>query len=160
VDRYQGTNIPIGTVEAGGPAVSRTPLPVIPREGRGLISLEEMTADAVKNRAAPEQGVDFMGKTEFWQQPPMVQATEALIRRAEELKSIISNKYPIDGRKQAAAAMELMALEKEFGAGAKLGGLRGAQDAYSANYQAGGETQLPIQKTIDPRITASILGRK
>lgn len=160
VDRYQGTNIPIGTVEADGPAVSRTPLPVIPREGRGLMSLEEMTADAVKNRAAPEQGVDFMGKTEFWQQPAMKQATEAFIQRAEELRSIISNKYPIDGRKQAAALLELQALEKEFGAGAKLGGLRGVQDAYSANYQAGGETQLPIQKTFDPRITAAILGRK
>lgn len=160
VDRYQGTNIPIGTVEAGGPAVSRTPLPVIPREGRGLMSIEEITADAVRNRVAPEQGVDFMGKTEFWQQPPMVQATEAFIRRAEELKSIINNKYPIDGRKQAAALLELQALEKEFGAGAKLGGLRGQQDAYSAVYQAGGETQLPIQKTYDPRITAAILGRK
>jgi hypothetical protein len=119
-----------------------------------------MTANAVRNRAAPEQGIEFIGKTEFWQQPPMVQATEAFIRRAEELKSIINNKYPIDGRKQAAALLELQALEKEFGAGAKLGGLRGQQDAYSAVYQAGGETQLPIQKTYDPRITAAILGRK
>lgn len=159
IDRYTGTNIPIGTVEAGGAATSRTPLPVIPREGRGLLSLEEMTADAVRNRAAPEQGVDFMGKTEFWQQPAMKQSTEAFIRRAEELKSVINNKYPIDGRKQAAAAMELQALEKEFGAGAKLGGLRGPSDAYSALYQAG-DTQLPIQKTFDPRITAAILGRK
>jgi hypothetical protein len=136
------------------------PLPKLPPQERGILSLEEMTADAVRSRTAPEQGSDFMGKTEFWQQPAMKQATEAFIKRAEELKSIISNKYPIDGRKQAAALLELQALEKEFGAGAKLGGLRGVQDAYSANYQAGGETQLPIQKTFDPRITAAILGRK
>lgn len=159
-ERYQGTNIPIGTIEAGGPAVSRTPLPTLPPQGRGLLSLEDAQANVVRSRSIPEQGVDFMGKTEFWQQPVMKQATEAFIRRAEELRTIINNKYPIDGRKQAAAALELQALEKEFGAGAKLGGLRGPSDAYSALYQAGGETQLPIEKTFDPRITEAILGRR
>jgi len=132
---------------------------VIPQESQ-LMSLEEMTAEAVRNRASTErQPVDFMGKTEFWQQSAMKQATEAFIQRAAELRSIIDNKYPIDGRKQAAAAMELQALEREFGAGAKLGGLRGKSDAYTSVYQAG-DTQLPIQKTFDPRIAEAILGRK
>jgi hypothetical protein len=138
------------------PEVQYPPAP----EGRGLLSLADEQVAAIKNRGGAERPpVDFMGKTEFWQQKPMVEATEAFLRRAEELRSIINNKYPIDGRKQAAAAMELQALEKEFGAGAKLGGLRGKSDAYSALYQAG-DTQLPIQKTFDPRITAAILGRK
>jgi hypothetical protein len=138
------------------PEVQYPPAP----EGRGLLSIADEQVAAIKNRGGAERTpVDFMGKTEFWQQKPMVEATEAFIQRAEELRSIINNKYPIDGRKQAAAAMELQALEKEFGAGAKLGGLRGKSDAYSALYQAG-DTQLPIQKTFDPRITAAILGRK
>ncbi len=162
-----GLNIPPtpnARVEPGGVTkrMERKVLNALKKEPQHIpdrFSIEEMTADAVRNRNAPEQGVDFMGKTEFWQQPAMKQATEAFIQRAEELKSIINNKYPIDGRKQVAAAMELRALEKEFGAGAKLGGLRGPSDAYTAVYQAG-DTQLPIQKTFDPRITEAILGRR
>lgn len=162
-----GLNIPPtpnARVEPGGVTkrMERKVLNALKKEPQHIpdrLSIEEMTADAVRNRTAPEQGVDFMGKTEFWQHPAMKQATEAFIQRAEELKSIINNKYPIDGRKQVAAAMELQALEKEFGAGAKLGGLRGPSDAYTSVYQAG-DTQLPIQKTFDPRITEAILGRR
>jgi hypothetical protein len=132
---------------------------VIPQESP-LMSLEEITAEAVRNRASPERPpIDTMNKTEFWQQGPMVDATQAFIQRAEELKKIINNKYPIDGRKQAAAALELQALEQEFGAGAKLGGMRGKSDAYGPVYPTG-DPQLPIQKTFDPRITEAILGRK
>jgi hypothetical protein len=161
VDRYQGTNIPIGTVEAGGPAVSRTPLPVIPREGRGLMSVEEMTTEAVKTRAAPSQEtVPAMGKTEYWQQKEQVAVREAASSRAAELEAIINNKYPIDGRKQAAAAIELTELQKKFGEFAQPRGMRGPQDAYGPNWQASGELQMPIEKTFDPRITAAILGRK
>lgn len=152
-------SIPIGAVEGRMPQQG-TPLPRLYSDNP-LLSLQDMQVDAVRNAASKSRpDVDFMGKTEFWQQKPMVEATQALIKRAEELREIIANKYPIDGKKQMAAAIELQALEKEFGAGAKLGGLRGPQDAYSAVYQAGGETQLPIQKTFDPRIATEILGRR
>jgi hypothetical protein len=54
----------------------------------------------------------------------------------------------------------LTELQKKFGEFAQPRGMRGPQDAYGPNWQAGGELQMPIEKTFDPRITAAILGRK
>ena len=48
-DQYAGTNIPIGTIEAGGPVVTRTRFPVIPPQERGLLSLSDLLGQGEKS---------------------------------------------------------------------------------------------------------------
>lgn len=147
-ERYAGTNIPIGTVEAGGPATTRPPLPTLPPMERGLLSLAD---DQTRMATSAGKPVPFDSRLDVLNSPAMVKATEGFISEASMLRDIISNKYPIDGKTQAAARKQLTALEGRFMAGLKEMGIRNEGEARNLMrkvYETGGETQRGITKTM------------
>lgn len=149
-ERYQGTQIPIGTIEAGGPAQSRTPLPTLPPQERGLLSLEDPAAVRVTGqRQTP--AMDFPLRQEVLQQPEIVAAINNFRLQAKELKQIADN--AINPKVRAQAAIDLDALRQEFAAGMKQLGVENAGDATGLNRKLyeGGRTQRTVQKTFDPR---------
>lgn len=146
-ERYQGTNIPIGTVEAGGPAVSNLPLPKLPPMERGMLSLAD-NAPLPKRTNPMESAIPFETKFEVANRPEIVKATNAFIQEAESLRAAIAAET--NGFKKGALQARLRGLEKEFMAGwRQLGFKNEAQlrDLTQKLYQSGGETQLPIVKT-------------
>lgn len=150
-ERYQGTNIPIGTIEAGGPVQQRTPLPTLPTQERGLLSLEDPATVRVTGQRQSSPSMDFPLRQEVLQQPEIVAAINGFRAQAKELKQIADN--AINPKVRAQAAADLEALRKEFGAGMRQLGIENAGDATGLNrklYESG-RTQLPVQKTFDPR---------
>lgn len=148
-ERYQGTNIPIGTIESGGPVQPRTPLPSLPPQGRGMLSLEEPNAPVLQRSGQPAWqkplGVDFPLRQEVLQQlEPQVTAFR---KEAARLQAIIDNKYPITGKPQAEARMQLKKLQEEFAAGMRQLGIDTPQEAIGLQklYQGREGTKLPIQ---------------
>lgn len=149
-ERYQGTQIPIGTIEAGGPAQTRIPLPTLPPQERGLLSLEDpATVRVTGQRQAP--AMDFPLRQEVLQQPEIVSAINNFRLQAKELKQIADN--AINPKVRARAAIDLEALRQEFAAGMKQLGVENAGDAtgLSRKLYEGGRTQRTVQKTFDPR---------
>lgn len=145
--RYQGTNIPIGTVEAGGPVPFNTPLPQIPPMERGMLSLAD-NAPLPKRTNPMEGAFPFETKFEVANRPEVVKATNAFIQEAENLRAAIAAET--NGFKKGALQARLRGLEKEFMAGWRQLGFKNEADLRNLTqrlYQSGEGPQLPILKT-------------
>ena len=144
-ERYQGTNIPIGTIEAGGPIQSRTPFPSLPPQGRGMLSL----ADEQPSRspqASTLESIDFPLKFEVANRPEIVRATHAFIDEAASIRTAIA--LETNGFKRAQLEAKLRGVESRFMAGwRELGFKNEAQlrDLTQKLYQGGEGTQRGIE---------------
>lgn len=144
VDRYIGTNIPIGRVEGGMLTPKETPLPIIPREGRGLLSLAD--EQPVASNTTDRPAMNFELRQEVLNRPEVAKATQAFISEAERLRSLIKDS---SGFWKARYKDELTALENEFAAGMRQLGIDNPQEAigFQKLYQGGQGTKLRIEKT-------------
>lgn len=142
-----------GMLSLGVGTESARPLPALPPR-TPIISLADEEAAVRVGRSYAPEGINFPLRQEVLQRPEIVAATNAFISEANGLKSILENKYIIDrGVKQNARA-KLTALEDEFMAGLKQMGIRSESEARNlmrSLYESRGSTQLPIQRTFDPR---------
>jgi hypothetical protein len=149
VDRYTGTNVPIGRVEGGMLTPKETPLPIIPREGRGMLSLAD---DQPIQRASPQvESVDFPSRLDVMNTPVMKKAVASFIDEAESIKSAISTET--NGFKRSALEARLRGVENRFMAGLKQMGIRNESEARNLMrkvYETGGETQRGIEKVFTP----------
>jgi hypothetical protein len=149
VDRYTGTDIPIGRVEMGMLTSKETPLPIIPREGRGLLSLAD---DATIPRQSPQiESVKFQTRMDVMDTPVMRKAVASFIDEAESIKSAISSEP--NGFKRSALEARLRGVENRFMAGLKQMGIRSEAEARNLMrkvYETGGETQRGIEKVFTP----------
>lgn len=143
VDRYVGTNIPIGRVEGGMFSSAKTPLPELPPQGRGLLSLADDTAQARPTQQ--RQPMDFPLRQEVLQQAQIANATQRFVAEAERLRSLIKESSGFWKQKYKD---QLTALEKEFGAGMRQLGIDNPQEAIGLQklYQGGEGTKLPVIK--------------
>lgn len=134
-----------GPYEAGG--LPPRQFPVNP-----LLSIaDDAPASKPIRPASPVESVPFDSRLDVLNTPAMVKATEGFISEAGMLRDIISNKYPIDGKTQAAARKQLTALEARFMSGLKEVGIRNEGEARNLMrkvYETGGETQRGITKTM------------
>ena len=139
-------SIPIGQAE-GAARQANTPLPSLPPQASPIMELSASTGIRGGNR--PTATMDFPLRQEVLQQlEPQITAFR---QEAARLESIANSKYPISGKPQAEAAMQLNKLQQEFAAGMKQLGVDTAADAHGLNralYQGGQGTKLPIEKTM------------
>ncbi len=149
VDRYTGTTVPIGRVEGGMLTPKETPLPIIPREGRGMLSLAD---DQPIQRASPQvESVNFPSRLDVMNTPVMKNAVASFIDEAESIKSAISTET--NGFKRSALEARLRGVENRFMAGLKQMGIRNESEARNLMrkvYETGGETQRGIEKVFTP----------
>lgn len=137
--------IPIGAAEGRMP-VAETTLPILPPQGRGLLSLEEPTGRVTGKQ--PQSGLlDFPLRQEVLQKlEPQITAFR---EEAARLEAIANNKYPITGKPQAEARLQLEQLQQEFAAGMRQLGIDTPQEAIGLQplFQSGNTTKLPIVKS-------------
>lgn len=154
VDRYTGTNVPIGRVEGGMLTPKETPLPIIPREGRGMLSLAD---DQPIQRASPQvESVNFPSRLDVMNTPVMKKAVASFIDEAESIKSAISTET--NGFKRSALEARLRGVENRFMAGLKQMGIRNESEARNLMrkvYETGGETQRGIEKVFTPMMSGA-----
>ena len=142
--------IPIGAAEGRMP-VAETPLPKLPPQERGLLSLEDPATVRVsgKRTGLLDRGneMNFPLKLEVANRPEIIKATHAFIDEAAGIKEAIS--LETNGFKKAQLEAKLRGVENRFMAGWKeLGFKNEAQlrDLTQKLYQTGGETQRGIVK--------------
>lgn len=154
VDRYTGTNVPIGRVEGGMLTPKETPLPIIPREERGMLSLAD---DQPIQRASPQvESVNFPSRLDVMNTPVMKKAVASFIDEAESIKSAISTET--NGFKRSALEARLRGVENRFMAGLKQMGIRNESEARNLMrkvYETGGETQRGIEKVFTPMMSGA-----
>ena len=154
VDRYTGTTVPIGRVEGGMLTPKETPLPIIPREGRGMLSLAD---DQPIQRASPQvESVNFPSRLDVMNTPVMKNAVASFIDEAESIKSAISTET--NGFKRSALEARLRGVENRFMAGLKQMGIRNESEARNLMrkvYETGGETQRGIEKVFTPMMSGA-----
>lgn len=154
VDRYTGTNVPIGRVEGGMLTPKETPLPIIPREGRGMLSLAD---DQPIQRSSPQiESVNFPSRLDVMNTPVMKKAVSSFIDEAESIKSAISTET--NGFKRSALEARLRGVENRFMAGLKQMGIRNESEARNLMrkvYETGGETQRGIEKVFTPMMSGA-----
>ena len=138
--------IPIGAAEGRMPVPS-TPLPKLPPQERGLLSLEDPATVRVTGKRPQGGLLDFPLRQEVLQKlEPQITAFR---EEAARLEAIANNKYPITGKPQAEARMQLEQLQKEFAAGMRQLGIDKPQEAIGLQplFQSGSTTKLPIVKS-------------
>lgn len=146
-ERYAGTNIPIGTVEAGGPVTTRTPLPTLPPTERGLLSLAD---DQPRGRLSDiGKSIDFKTRLEVMSAPEMKAATAAFIEEHGTIKRALAAET--NSFRRGALEAKLRGTERRFMADLKQMGIRNEDEARNLMrkvYETGGETQRGITKTM------------
>lgn len=122
---------------------AKTPLPELPPQGRGLLSLADDTAQARPTQQ--RQPMDFPLRQEVLQQAQIANATQRFVAEAERLRSLIKESSGFWKQKYKD---QLTALEKEFGAGMRQLGIDNPQEAIGLQklYQGGEGTKLPVIK--------------
>jgi hypothetical protein len=96
----------------------------------------------------PGGGQDFMLRQEGLTQPAMAEAIDGFRAKAADLENKVANSQGFWKQRYQA---ELDALKQEFGAGMEMFGVQDAQGATGLRrklYESGGETSLPIVKTL------------
>lgn len=143
--------IPIGMAEGRMP-VAETPLPKLPPQERGLLSLEDPATVRVsgKRTGLLDSGneMDFPLKLEVANRPEIIKATHAFIDEAAAIKDAIA--LETNGFKKAQLEAKLRGVENRFMAGWKeLGFKNEAQlrDLTQKLYQGGEGTQRPVVKS-------------
>lgn len=146
------------------PSASEAPRPLALEEGpyvsggfsppelklRNLLTLAD---DAPQKQTLADLGntIDFPLRQEVMQQPAISTAIDDFRREAARLQQIAEK--AISPKVRANAAQQLADLQDEFAAGMRQLGIENAADAHGLNrklYESG-RTQLPVQKTFDPR---------
>lgn len=146
VDRYTGTDIPIGRIEGGLFDTPKTLFPQIPPQGRGLLSIDDSPQSGGTQPAWQKGGgVDFPLRQEVLQSlEPEISAFRHEQARLSDLIDKSGGFWKNRYRK------ELDALQTEFAAGMRQLGVDNAGEAHGLNrrqYQRGEGTKLPIQKS-------------
>lgn len=132
--------------------VPATPLPKLPPQERGLLSLEDPATVRVTGKReglldTNRNEIDFKLRQQILKDyEPQITAFR---EEAARLETIANNKYPITGKPQAEARMQLEQLQQEFAAGMRQLGVDTPQEAIGLQplFQSGNTTKLPIVKS-------------
>jgi hypothetical protein len=137
-----------------GPSTNGDAFTPRPPPTRDLLSLEEKSAAPSKTEQPKPAGneIDFQLRQEVLQHPEIKGAVDKFRAEDTRLQKLVDN--AINPHVRAKAKTQQDALRKEFLAGMQQLGINNPAQAHGLNrplYESGMPTQLPVQKTYDPR---------